>query len=363
MLKNCFIKYLSFFIIGIIPNTYLCLSQDFNIPKTYICYKTNEKILVDGLMDEKSWIEAPYTDYFVDIEGDKKPMPYKNTKVKMLWDDKYFYFLANIEEDHIWAKLRQRDTVIFYDNDFEIFIDPDGDTHNYYEFEVNAMGTYWDLFISKPYRDNGLVLNSWDISGIKIGIDIQGTINDPSDKDKKWVIEIAIPWKVLREAAKGKNIPKDGDQWRVNFSRVQWETEVLDGIYTKKKNINGKVLPENNWVWSPQGKIAMHMPEKWGYVQFSTKLSGDKFIYDKDEYIKQCLYKIYYNQRDYFLTNKSYSSNKEDIMDMELSNIIEKYKLNPTIKVFNNGYEVSLESPFTGRVWHIREDGKNWYRE
>ena len=47
----------------------------------------------------------------------------------------------------------QHDAVIFHNNDFEVFIDPDGDTHNYYELEINALNTVWDLFITKPYRE------------------------------------------------------------------------------------------------------------------------------------------------------------------------------------------------------------------
>ncbi|CEN48597.1 hypothetical protein CCAN2_1920045 [Capnocytophaga canimorsus] len=50
------------------------------------------------------------------------------------------------------ATLKERDTVIFHNNDFEIFLDPDNDSHNYYEFEINALNTVWDLFLTKPYR-------------------------------------------------------------------------------------------------------------------------------------------------------------------------------------------------------------------
>ena len=55
-------------------------------------------------------------------------------------------------EPDLWATLKKRDSVIFYDNDFELFIDPDGDTHCYYELEINSHGTEWDLFLDKPYR-------------------------------------------------------------------------------------------------------------------------------------------------------------------------------------------------------------------
>ena len=131
----------------------LAVSQKFH-PETYICYQRSGDIAVDGRMDEIDWQKAAWTKEFVDIEGDKKPDPTYPTRAKMLWDDEYLYVAAELVEPHIWGTLRQRDTVIFYDNDFEIFIDPDWDTHNYYEFEMNALNTEWDLLLTKPYRDN-----------------------------------------------------------------------------------------------------------------------------------------------------------------------------------------------------------------
>ena len=119
-------------------------------PETYICYRAVEPIEVDGKLDEASWGNAPWTAYFVDIEGDLKPRPRFKTRVKMLWDDDYFYFAAEMEEPDVWGTLTQRDAIIFYDNDFEVFIDPNGDTHEYYEFEMNALNTGWDLFLARP---------------------------------------------------------------------------------------------------------------------------------------------------------------------------------------------------------------------
>lgn len=45
------------------------------------------------------------------------------------------------------------DCVIFQDNDFEVFINPDGDNCMYYEIEINALGQVWDLLLPKPYRN------------------------------------------------------------------------------------------------------------------------------------------------------------------------------------------------------------------
>ncbi len=53
-------------------------------------------------------------------------------------------------------------------------------------------------------------------------------------------------------------------------------------------------------MWSPQGVIDMHRPERWGYVQFSTAAPGTvAFRPDPDAAIRDALYRIYYAQRDY----------------------------------------------------------------
>ena len=127
---------------------------------------------------------ASWTDLFTDIIGDKGPVPRFKTKVKMLWDDKNLYIAAELEEPDIMATLRQRDTIIFYDNDFEVFIDPDGNTQQYYEFEMNAFNTVWELLLIRTYRDDGPAVNGWDIKGLKTGVNIDGTINKPGEKDK-----------------------------------------------------------------------------------------------------------------------------------------------------------------------------------
>ncbi len=185
--------------------------------KGYVCYRTTGEILPDGKLSEPEWISAPWTDYFLDIEGDVKPAPRYKTRAKMLWDTSFLYIAAQLEEPHLWARLKQRDTVIFYDPDFEVFIDPDGDTHGYYELEVNALGTAWDLLLPKPYRDGGPAIDSWDIQGLSVGIGLQGTLNDPSDRDTGWTVELALPLEVLREYSGSATTPVPGDHAPVGF--------------------------------------------------------------------------------------------------------------------------------------------------
>ena len=281
-------------------------------PEQYVALRSLTALEVDGKLDEASWQKAAWSSDFVDIEGDHAPAaPYHQTRVKMLWDDTYLYIGAELEEPHIWATYTNRDAVIFHENDFEVFIDPDGDSHNYYELEVNALGTIWDLILLKPYRDGGPALNAWDIQGLKSAVHLYGTLNDPSDVDERWTVELAFPWKMLKEAAKPARAPQDGEQWRINFSRVHWKIKSVDGQYRKEIDpATGKNFPEYNWVWSEQGKIAMHQPETWGYVQFSDISVGDQvvaFTPSPLESVKWSLYQLYYAQRTYFETKGAYA--------------------------------------------------------
>lgn len=134
-------------------------------PRHYLCYRTAGEITIDGKLDEPSWERAPWTDYFVDIEGDLKPRPRFKTRAKMLWDDEYFYVAADMEEPHLWATVAQRDVPVYNEHDFEVFIDPDGDTHEYCELEMNARNTVWDLMSLMPHRDGGPMVIAWDIAG------------------------------------------------------------------------------------------------------------------------------------------------------------------------------------------------------
>lgn len=245
-------------------------------PAGYACPYATAAIVIDGRLDDEAWESAPWTASFVDIEGDRKPAPRLSVRARMLWDDEYFYVAARLEEPDLWATLRERDSVIYHDNDFEVFVDPDGDSHLYTEIELNAFNTVWDLLLVRPYRDGGPALHAWDIPGLQTAVWTDGTLNDPTDTDRGWSVEMAIPFAVLAETTRAPCPPRPGDRWRVNFSRVQWSLEKTATGYQKVLDPRtGKPCPENNWVWSAQREIAMHEPEHWGIVEFRDTVGGE----------------------------------------------------------------------------------------
>jgi hypothetical protein len=329
-------------------------------PRHYLCYRASGPITVDGRLDEKAWRAVPWTADFVDIEGDRRPRPRFRTRAKMLWDDRYFYLGADLEEPHVWGTLTRHDSVIFHDNDFEVFLDPDGDNHNYAELEINALNTTWDLLLQKPYRDGGPALNEWEIPGLKTAVHVRGTLNDPRDRDQGWSVEIAIPWEVLGKLSKQPAPPRDGDQWRVNFSRVERRHEVKGGKYFKVKGRR-----EDNWVWSPQGVIDMHRPETWGYVQFSTARPGKAtFRPDAAGPAKHLLHRIYYAQKRYYKEHRRYA---RTLAELGLAGLTDASLARPlAIEAGGNHFRASADVRLPGgqvRRWHIREDSRVWTDE
>ncbi len=315
-------------------------------PRGYICGRTPHPIKITGRLDDPAWKAAPWTEYFVDIEGHHKPTPRFHTRAKMLWDDDYLYVGAYLEEPHVWGTLKDKNSIIFNDPDFEIFIDPDGSNHNYYEFEINALGTIWELSLERPYRDGGPIHRGDNMPGLLSKVHIDGSLNDPSDTDKGWSIEVAIPWSGLARYT-GKNQscpPQPGNQWRMNMSRVNWLVDIIDGKYSK---VPREAHPEDNWVWTPQRAIDMHRPEQWGYVQFANGAASEtEFVPDPTWAARERLMEIYYLQKE-----RSKPTINPD--DLNLKGIPDKsISAPPVLKLGDNGawtatYEVVVENGIT----------------
>lgn len=269
-------------------------------PRQYVAYRLgeDEKIDVDGKLDDTAWERVGWTADFVDIETQTTPR--LATRAKMRYDDEFLYVGAWLEEPQAFANISstchcnegpgsEKDQVVFHDNDFEIFIDADGGTHYYKEFEMNALNATWDLCLDKPYWDGGNE-NSTRKFGVKGFDDLRpwggpragftgahvaaGEINRPSaGSTEYWTAEVALPFYKLAFNTSAQVPPRPGRFWRINFSRVQWAVDVIADRYIKAPSCQSCRVPgtasEDNWVWSRQGVVDMHRPERWGMLQFA----------------------------------------------------------------------------------------------
>lgn len=292
-------------------------------PPIYYCKRVNNSLVLDGNLDKDFWKDIPFTDSFLDISGPEYPVPRFRTRAKICWDDSNIYIGALLEGDEIWANITSRDSVMYYDNDFEVFIDTCSCGHHYMEMEMNALNTQWDLMLTKPYRDGGRSISAWNMNGLETAVHVEGSLNTPSENNKFWSVEIKIPFAGLYEAYcleenqpelercyPCRNAPKAGEFWRMNFSRVQWKVS-KELRYDKITDESGKWLPEDNWVWAPTGLIDIHCPEFWGFVFFTE--GEEKPSIPEAELKKIGLRYVYYAEYAYYETHGHFTDKIEEL--------------------------------------------------
>ena len=316
-------------------------------PHAYVCHRAADTITIDGKLDEASWKHAANTAEFVDISGEGFPRPEYRTTAKMLWDDEFLYVAAEMEEPNLQASLTEHDSIIYRDNDFEVFLDPDGDGKNYFEIEINAFGTLFELMLDKPYRVGGNFLTQWDCPGLKSAVRCTGTLNDASDRDRGWVVEMAIPRKAL--TLNFDNPLQAGKSWRVNFSRVQW---------LKKGG------PEENWVWTPTGKIDMHMPERWGYVFFSNTKAGDRsapslcFAPPHPQGVYKLLWAMFYEQRERYGSEGNYLRTPEQFFLSEKEMQCLPAGATLSVEATQHTFRIIADVPAEKKRYSVNEQGE-----
>jgi len=356
------VVFVLFFCVLCLQYAHSQLFESLFLPEKYLVYQCATPPQIDGSIDEKEWQSASWTEAFVNTEGRDKTPPKFETKVKMLWDKSCLYIAARLYEPHIWAEIKEPEGPIFEENDFEVYIDPNGDAHTYMKLEINAFGTVSDMFLEKPFRDGGEIDLDWNFEGLKKAVKVYGKINKVAKKDSCWTIELAIPWKSMIEYSYSKKTPVDKEQWRINFLRVEWKTYIKDNKYRKERGLDKKTLLPMYWSWSPQNSREMHQPETWGYIQFSTKIAGteiEDFINNPDEWKIWSLWQIYYLYQTYPLNRAKV---EEDFLNLKSKNYASKKEFEH-IELGTKKDKFIAKAPNyteTG-YWYISRDGRIWF--
>jgi hypothetical protein len=253
----------------------------------YTAQRAAGPIKVDGRLDEPSWRAAATSPRFVDILTGGQVI--HDTRAAVLWDDQYLYVSYRVEEPFVHARFTNHNDFIYQDNDVECFIaGPDA----YYEFEINAFNTCYEVFFAwndlfkasgldrqpefaqarlVPFNGVGFTnhprggrIGNFDhtFPGMKTAVAVDGTINDDSDRDRGWTVELAFPWQNMKWlATDGRSLPpKHGDIWRMDFSRFNTYKEAAPA-----KDSGG-------WFWTKHGIWDSHIPECFVFVTFSTNV-------------------------------------------------------------------------------------------
>ena len=178
--------------------------------------KKGEKIVIDGKGDEPAWKTAPEIALLPLKKNDAEVL----TFVKLLSDDKYFYFLADCREpftDKMRREKRPFDHAsMWMDNSLEFHLDPDGKRKTCYQIIVDSWGDIADLYNTPGKLDNNWKWNSGTVAKTTI---VPG---------KGWYAEVRIPRSSMKNGF--------SNTFAANFNRHR----VIDGV---------KVHPF--YTWSP----------------------------------------------------------------------------------------------------------------
>lgn len=256
----------------------------------YIARRTSGPLPLDGTLSHPDW-QAARSPRFVDMATGEPAL--LDTSTAMLWDDENLYIGFWVQEPYPKAHLTERDSIIFTENDVEVFIDG-GDC--YYEFELNARNTIYEMFFiwRDAYKRGGRfdlpefdllerdvygfggnfdrdpasfwwgshprgprwAFRDWDFPGVRSAVHVDGSLNDSSQPSAGWTAEIAFPWAGMTHLASGRSIPpRDGDVWRLFLGRFQ--------------NLPlGTSVAQAAWCLTPHGTYDTHMPERFTEVVF-----------------------------------------------------------------------------------------------
>jgi hypothetical protein len=181
------------------------------------CRRAATRIKINGVLDDIAWDKAQVLEDFSAFWEKRKAR--SATKARLLWDDDYLYFSAEMEDADLYADVKEHNGMCWTNDVFELFFKPAEDKLAYYEFQVNALNTQLEMFL--PSRGAGGYQRFAPAGkmGMESAVKLQGTLNDWTDKDKGWTVEGRIPWKAF-ERTGGR--PKVGAKWRFALCRYDY---------------------------------------------------------------------------------------------------------------------------------------------
>jgi len=155
--------------------------------------KTDESIIIDGLLNELIWENAPEANTFIQFNPNRLDPEKIKTSVKILYDDNYIYFgflCYDTEPDEIKPGTINIDGDLRASDSIYILIDTLAETRNYFYFGVNYIGSKSDGIILKGGRSVNYNWNgSWESFSQKtdfgwsteVAIELRTIIGNPEE--------------------------------------------------------------------------------------------------------------------------------------------------------------------------------------
>lgn len=218
-------------------------------PYTYSAGLVSTPPVIDGIADDEAWISAQQTSRFVYHQDNSSANV--GTWAKVAYDSDNLYILYEAMDSDLVSTFTGHDQPTYEQDDtVEVFLDPDGDGKNYYEIGASLSASYDEVIISiDPWVDD----DPWNVQGYEYAVTYSGTINDDSDKDLMYTVEMKIPLSSLNYTG---NKEFENKLWRFNLFRAEYST-------------SSETWVPNGWLsWSPVGSFGFHQPERFAYLEF-----------------------------------------------------------------------------------------------
>lgn len=235
------------------PSTPPPSSGGTNLAPIAECRWASGPINIDGNASEPAWAGATvFEDYRLAWLGDKVRPARTKTRTRLLWDNEFLYFTAEMEDTDLFADVSEPDGDTWNNDVWELFLKPAGGKA-YYEFHVSAANTKFDLFL--PHRGAWLLkrLRRAHEFHIESEVTLRGTLNDLTDRDSGWTVEGRIPWSDLKMTG---GAPGSGDKWTFALCRYDYSV--------------GLERPELSST-APFQALDFHRPQDFATIEFVGK--------------------------------------------------------------------------------------------
>ncbi len=153
-----------------------------------------DAITLDGKLDEAFWNRAKPTGRFTPPNGSDKEVP--ETHARFAFDDQNLYVGVEAIDDDVWSEFKEHDSNLWEQEVIELFIDANGDRKDYVELQVSPANVTFDAMFTH-HRSDLETARKWDLQGFETAVFVDGTLNDRGDQDKKYTVEMKIPFASL----------------------------------------------------------------------------------------------------------------------------------------------------------------------
>jgi hypothetical protein len=185
------------------------------VSRRAICRWADRQPVLDGKLDDRCWQDAAVIDHFASF-WTKTPRP--GTQAYLIWDHEALYYAATMTDAELRSFGAKRNDTLWEGDVFELFFKPRGDKPEYFEFQANPRMLVFEMAF--PRRgDNPLAFATAPALGSQAVVALEGTLDQPGDRDRGWTVEGRIPWSAF---AKGGGKPMPGDDWLFALCRYDY---------------------------------------------------------------------------------------------------------------------------------------------